>query len=562
MNTKDRPQPTAAIDERIQSAALALASNTSHLFVVAEYPTLRLIHINPAGRKLLGLESNADLTRSLWANLVSAGSLKVLVDEGMPTAIREGVWRGDARLKRSDGSECAVTLMAAGIAARNGEGTSILFAATDRSTNEQVKASLEQEQVLLHAMLDYVPDSIYFKDLKSRFLRVSSFQARKKGANQPEDLVGKTDFDFFSDEHAKQALDDEQRIIRTGQPMIDMEEKETWPDGRVTWVSTSKMPLRDANGRTIGTFGISRDITARKETEQKLQVAQKELLEASRLAGMAEIASGVLHNIGNALNSVNTSVALTADQLARSRLGNLSKVAELLKQNAANLGTFLTQDERGKQLPGYVIQLAGILASERETFQSEIEQLRRSLEHIKDIVAMQQNYARVSGVVEDASPVELIEEALQISAMSLSRHGIAVQRDFYDVPSVRVSRHKVLQILVNLIRNAKYAMDETGRTDKEMTIALRATPAGRVQIIVRDNGVGIPEENLTKIFQFGFTTRKQGHGFGLHSSANAAKELGGTLHAESKGRGDGATFVLELPAAPAREAATVAHAAA
>ena len=191
-----------------------------------------------------------------------------------------------------------------------------------------------------------------------------------------------------------------------------------------------------------------------------------------------------------------------------------------------------------------------MLATERDGFQRELELLRRNIEHIKEIVAMQQSYARVSSVEEDLAPAELVEEALRISEASLSRHGIGVQRDFRPVPLVRVTRHKVLQILVNLIRNAKHAMDDSGRADKEMVIGLQVSASGQVEIVVRDNGVGIPAENLAKLYTFGFTTRKEGHGFGLHSSANAANELGGALRGESAGPGQGAVFTLSLPAVP------------
>jgi PAS domain S-box-containing protein len=375
--------------------------------------------------------------------------------------------------------------------------------------------------------------------------------AKNMGFASPEELVGKSDFDIFTRDHAQPAYDDEQRIIRTGQPVIDIEEKETRTDGRVTWVSTSKLPLYDQEGRVIGTFGISRDITARKEAELRLAVTRKELLEASRLAGMAEIASGVLHNIGNVLNSVNTSAALLVEQVLHSRLGNLTKAAQMLEQHRGDLAAFLAEDPRGRQLPDYLLQLSSLLATEREGFQRELELLRRNIEHIKEIVAMQQSYARVSSIQEDLAAAELVEEALRISEASLNRHGIGVQRDFLPVPLVRVIRHKVLQILVNLIRNAKHAMDDSGRADKEMVIALRASSAGKVEIVVRDNGVGVPAENLARIFTFGFTTRKDGHGFGLHSSINAANELGGALRGESGGPGQGAVFTLELPAVPA-----------
>ena len=426
--------------------------------------------------------------------------------------------------------------------------SALLFSATDRTERRNLTESLAYEQQLIRSLLDSVPDNIYFKDVNSRFIRVSKNMATWMGLSGPADIEGKTDFDFFATEHAQRAFDDEQRIILTRKALINVEEKEVWPDGHVTWVSTSKMPLLAKDGSIMGTFGISRDITARKEAELKLAVTQKELLEASRLAGMAEIASGVLHNIGNALNSVNTSVSLLAEQVGKSRLGNLAKATQMIEQNQANLTEFLANDTRGKQLPGYLIQLSGVLSAEREAFQKEIELLRRNLEHIKEIVAMQQNYASVSHITEDARPEELIDEALRISEASLSRHGISVKKIFDPVPLVNVSRHKVLQILVNLIRNAKHAMDDTGRSDKDMTITLRLSPEGRVQFIVTDNGVGIPKENLAKIYTFGFTTRKNGHGFGLHSSANTAKELGGSLHTASDGPGKGATFTIELPA--------------
>lgn len=162
---------------------------------------------------------------------------------------------------------------------------------------------------------------------------------------------------------------------------------------------------------------------------------------------------------------------------------------------------------------------------------------------------MQQAYATMVGVIEPLDAVELMEDSLRMNAGALVRHAVGVTRDFQPVPRVMAEKAKVLQILVNLIRNAKYAADEGGRDDKMVTLRILPTPAGRVQLIVQDNGVGIPAENLTRIFAHGFTTRANGHGFGLHSSANAAKEMKGTLTVHSDGPGHGATFTLELPAA-------------
>jgi C4-dicarboxylate-specific signal transduction histidine kinase len=184
----------------------------------------------------------------------------------------------------------------------------------------------------------------------------------------------------------------------------------------------------------------------------------------------------------------------------------------------------------------------------------EVELLQKNIEHIKEIVAMQQNYARISGVVETIPVDELIEDAVQMNAGALQRHGVLLVRDYQQRPSITVEKHKVLQILVNLIRNAKYACDESGREDKRIKLQITAD-SHRVYIAVSDNGVGIPEENLTRIFSHGFTTRANGHGFGLHSGALAAQELGGAIRVSSQGPGRGAEFVVELPYRPEKKAA-------
>jgi len=134
-----------------------------------------------------------------------------------------------------------------------------------------------------------------------------------------------------------------------------------------------------------------------------------------------------------------------------------------------------------------------------------------------------------------------------MNALAIERHGVQLVREYSRSPAVLVEKHKVLQILVNLIRNAKYALDERGHSDKRLTLRVGVNGNDMVKILVIDNGVGIPPENLERIFAHGFTTKKHGHGFGLHSSVLAAKEMGGTLTVHSDGPGTGATFTLELP---------------
>lgn len=159
---------------------------------------------------------------------------------------------------------------------------------------------------------------------------------------------------------------------------------------------------------------------------------------------------------------------------------------------------------------------------------------------------MQQNYARISGVREMVKAAELVEDSFNMDAQSFARHGVQLVRDYQDVPPLNIEKHKVLQILVNLLRNAKHACDDRGEKDKQVTVRI-AGGDGQIKISVADNGVGILPENMTRIFNHGFTTRKDGHGFGLHSGALAAKELGGSLSAQSDGQNKGAVFTLVLP---------------
>ncbi|HEY2341762.1 MAG TPA: ATP-binding protein, partial [Chthoniobacteraceae bacterium] len=302
-----------------------------------------------------------------------------------------------------------------------------------------------------------------------------------------------------------------------------------------------------ADGTTAKVLGTAQDITDRKHHEEELETVHKELLEVSRQAGMAEVATGVLHNVGNVLNSVNVSAMLISDRLSKSKIAHLSNVSVLLREHEGGLGEFFTMDPKGRKLPGFIHSLTERLGAEQVDLLHEVEGLSKNIAHIKDIVAVQQSYAKVSGIIESLPSARLVEDALQMNAGALDRHGIDVIREFAETPPVRVDKHKVLQILINLIRNAKYATSESGLSEKRITARIAFHGASCVHIAIADNGVGIPPENLSRIFAHGFTTKSDGHGFGLHSSALAAAEMGGAIRAHSDGPGKGATFILELP---------------
>ncbi len=446
----------------------------------------------------------------------------------------------------------------------------------DVTAIKETEEKLAQERELFKTLLDNIPDFIYFKDRESRFVRVSKSKARTTlpaaqnlhleknpsgdSTNLPAHfadseafagyLIGKTDFDTYEEKFARAAFEEEQAILRTGNPLIGKLEQATNFDGSVIWKYVTKMPWRDKEGNIIGTFGVSRDVTAIKKAEAELEAAHKRLIETSRLAGMAEVATDVLHNVGNVLNSVNVSCSLTIDRVKTSKVSSVSKVSSLLMENRDRLAEFLTSDPRGRQIPEFLAALSEHLTSEQTAALKELELLVKHIDHIKQIVAMQQSYAKVAGVLEIISPTQMVDDALHINAAALLRHEVQVRRDFEETPQIMTEKHKVLQILVNLIRNAKYAMDDGKRPNKLLTIKIANDVEGRVKIQVIDNGVGIPQENLTRIFSHGFTTRRNGHGFGLHSSALAVRDLGGSLEVHSDGPAKGAVFTLTLPHAP------------
>ncbi|HVM60496.1 MAG TPA: CHASE sensor domain-containing protein [Verrucomicrobiae bacterium] len=405
---------------------------------------------------------------------------------------------------------------------------------------------LERSLSLLHSTIESTADGILVVDRQGRIATYN-----KKFATMwqiPESAIASGQDEQVLSTVLEQLKDPEEFIHKVkdlyahpDEPRFDVIE---FKDGR----TFERYSMPQCLGQEIvGRVWNFRDITERKQAEKKVETLHRQLLETSRQAGMAEVATNVLHNVGNVLNSVNVSASLVADQVRKSKASNLGKLAALLQEHQNNLAAFLASDPKGMQVPAYLAGLATVFAQEQAEILKELQALSANIDHIKEIVAMQQSYSKMSGVVEEIPVEELVEDAIRMNNAALLRHDVQVAREYGEVPPVRVEKHKVLQILVNLIRNSKYALDEGGRPDKRLTLQVSKNGGDFVRVAVIDNGCGIPPQNLTRIFEHGFTTRKKGHGFGLHSGALTAKELGGTLTAYSDGPGKGATFVLELP---------------
>ena len=348
---------------------------------------------------------------------------------------------------------------------------------------------------------------------------------------------------------------DAAKAIRTGHDLAARAQPYTYEyrmiaaDGRTVWIRESGTVLVE-KGQPVAMRGIFLDVTRQKLDAEQLDKLNRQLIGTSRLAGMAEVATGVLHNVGNVLNSVSVAATVVGERLRRSKVANLRRATAILREQNGHLAEFLTADPKGKLIPEYLATVADQLASEQTKLIAKMDSVGEHIEHIKEIVAMQQSYAKVSGVYESLAVVALVEDALRMNAAAFDRHGIELVREFAEnIPLVRVDRHKVLQILINLLRNAKYAMDAQSGHAKRLVVRVGLASPDQVRITIADNGVGIAPEHLTRIFNHGFTTKKDGHGFGLHSGANAAKEMGGTLTAHSDGPGKGAELTLELPTA-------------
>lgn len=305
---------------------------------------------------------------------------------------------------------------------------------------------------------------------------------------------------------------------------------------------------------------LESEIVERQRAEQQKEDLHRQLVDASRQAGMAELANGVLHNVGNVLNSVNVSANVLLSRLAQSRAEGLGKAVALLREHDGELYAFLHESPHGRKLPGYLEQLAHHFVVERDALLGETKDLSSYVDHMKDIVHRQQTYACASGVTSLVRVSELVDDALRMHVTSFAQHKIEVVRQIEWDQECELDRSRVVQILMNLIKNAKQAICNGDGDGGSLQIAVAAVGNDRLCISVVDDGVGIGEPDLARIFAHGFTTKSDGHGFGLHHSANAATEMGGRLWAKSEGPGHGASFVLELPMLAAVEHAAVEHA--
>jgi PAS domain S-box-containing protein len=513
----------------------------------------RYRHCNRAFCALLGFESE-ELKANSMETLTHSADLETM------TAGLERLWSGEIThldiekryLRKSGGAlwvRATTSLVSSG---GSGPECSVEFV-RDITAKKHMAATLLQNQTLLTTVIAELPIALVACDVRGQLTHHNRAAAELLGipAEATMDALPRNPYPLTSQVYLPDGITPVPRearpLARTllGEKVRDAEFVIVRPDGVRRTVLSSAQHMVGPAGQPLGALAVIEDITERRHAEEELERVHKQLLVASRQAGMAEVATNVLHNVGNVLNSVNVSASIVAERVRKSKCAGLARLAALLSEHASDLTTFLTGPQ-GRHLPVYLQELATELIAERDVTSAELAVLRGNVEHIKEIVAMQQSYARRGGVTDMVDIRTLVEDSLRMNEGAFSRHRITLVRDFQDVPLITVDKHKVLQILVNVIRNAKYACDESENPERRVTVRVRAAN-GTMQVAVIDTGVGIPPENLERIFNHGFTTRREGHGFGLHSCALAAKALGGSLHGESAGPGHGATFTLTLP---------------
>lgn len=462
----------------------------------------------------------------------------------------QGLIRGEApdyhlekRYLRKDGTVTWVRVNVAVI--RDSAGRAIRTMATIEDISERKRA--EAALRLQSAALEAAANAIVITDRTGKIEWANKAFTTVTGYGNGEAL-GRTPRLLKSGEHDVEFYRNLWRTILEGK-VWQSEMVNRHKDGHLYTEEATITPVRDEHGQISHFIAVKQDVTQRKRAELELEQTHNQLVTLSRQAAIAEFATSILHNVGNVLNSVGVASGCLAESLKKSKSARLSQVVQLMREHESDLYSFFSKDPKGKLVPQYLAQLADKLADEQATALQEIAQLQQNVEHIKAIITVQQDSAKSSTRSEALNFADLVEEALTMHSNALARSQVRVSKEFGEIPPVMLHKHRVLQILVNLIRNAIQACDACSTNRKELKIQIRRSN-DRLQCAVADSGLGISGENLEKLFTFGFTTKQEGHGFGLHGAQLAARDMGGSLSAQSEGPLHGATFTLELPIQP------------
>ena len=446
---------------------------------------------------------------------------------------------------RDDGSYFDVRIYAVPFYNSDNEVAGFIEMIDDITKYKRDEARIKESEEKYRKQFEGALDAIFLADAETGILVECNQQALKLIGRQKSEIIGmhqrilhppETLDGEFTKEFKEHLKNEDGQVLETIVITKNGEKKHV----------SIKANILEINGKKF-IQGIFRDITESLEKERELQKIHEELIEASRRAGMSEVAADILHNVGNVLNSINVTTTVIKKTLSDSEISNLKIVVDMIEQNMGKLDEFFKDDPKGKHIPSYLKEVVQLFAQKQEDMLSKLQMLIEDINHIKTVIHMQQEYNKVMGDEVTITIDQIIENAIRINQASLKKHNIKYKTEYIELGEVNINKNGVMQILVNLIANAKNALLESDVSDKILSIKAYIHDNHKLRIEVKDNGIGIPQENMPKLFQHGFTTRPNGHGFGLHSCSITAKEMNGSLTAHSEGSGHGATFTLELP---------------
>ncbi len=517
----------------------------SSLGIVFSYPEMKVAFVNSIGQRIISpIFEGGDAADDFTLNdIISVDAKRRFDAEVYPMLQVSGKWSGALILRDLWGGDIPVQVNFWNSSARNGLDGKYLFVHGEPLTNTSFKTMRGwKDRELLLALLGHTQDAIYFKDKESRFLRASDCLIKRFGLKYPHEIIGKTDFHFFGVAHASTAYEDEQDIIRTGEPIIDKEEREVYDDQSVTWASTTKLPLYDAEGDVVGTFGISRDITKKKLEEEERKDLELRLQLAQRLEAIGSLAAGVAHEINTPTQFVSDNVKFLGDAFV-----DISKV----------LSSCMAMVEKSKGIQELDLERENILNAVEESdleFLNEeipqtIEQSLEGLRQIAKIVGAMKEFSYPSSPEKSKSDLNhAIENTLNVSRNEWKGVAEVDLKLDPDLPEVACMVDQINQVVLNLIVNAAHAIEAT--ETRQGTIGLSTKVDGDcVCIEVSDTGVGIPEDIRSRIFEPFFTTKEvgKGTGQGLAMVRNVIVNThGGTIECESE-LGQGSKFQVRLP---------------
>ncbi len=337
------------------------------------------------------------------------------------------------------------------------------------------------------------------------------------------------------------------RQVKGEQSIYEGELRMRHRDGSWLWFFVRAGTVRGQQGRLSRIYGSNTDITKRKEAELELARAQEEALVNAHAAGKAEFATTVLHNIGNVLNSVNVDSLHIRKTIDNMRLPQLVLACDLLVQNRDDLVRYLTSDERGSRVPEYLGRVASVISRDSTMLSRLSDDIAGKVDLMRDIIETQQNYATATHEPEPQELARLVDEALKVQMDSIRKRGITIRQRYSSVPPVVVSASRLIHVIINLIKNAVEAMEGVSEHARVLTLTILQADT-EVHLVVSDTGTGITADHLSHMFQHGFTTKKKGHGFGLHYCARTIEVMGGSIAVSSDGFGKGAVFTLSFPA--------------